>query len=194
MSSKHGMIGMCRSDRRIELVQFVALAISLMILAGFWMARGRLNGLDLGFLAWNRTPAFALVKAIGLGLLAALLVSGAFRDLRTGPLPPLAEIWMGITFGPLVEELIFRGILFHGLMHLLWRWFRNPGWLVVIAIAAAFALSHMVKAGITPWQLATIFLTGSLYGWLRLESGSTVPPFCAHVAYNAFLFGAAFVR
>ena len=175
-------------------MQLVALAISLMILAGFWMARGRLNGLDLGFLAWNRTPAFAVVKAIGLGLLAALLVSGVFHALRTGPLPPLAEIWMGITFGPLVEELIFRGILFHGLMHLLRRWLRNPGWLVVIVIAAAFALSHLVKAGITPWQFATIFLTGILYGWLRLDSGSTAPPFCAHVAYNAVLFGVAFVR
>jgi membrane protease YdiL (CAAX protease family) len=118
-----------------------------------------------------------------------------FRDLRTGSLPPLAEIWMGITFGPLVEELIFRGILFYGLMLLLGRWLRNPGWLVVVVvIAAAFALSHLVKAGITPWQLATIFLTGSLYGWLRLDSGSTVPPFCAHVAYNVVIFGPAFVR
>jgi membrane protease YdiL (CAAX protease family) len=175
-------------------VQFIAIAVSLTILAGFWMARGRLSGLDLDFLGWNRTPAVALLKAIGLGLLAAILVSWVFRDLRTGPLPPLAEIWMGITFGPLVEELIFRGILFYGLMVLLRRWLRNPGWLAVIVIAAAFALSHLVKAGITPWQLATIFLTGSLYGWLRLDTGSTVPPFCAHVAYNVVLFGAAFVR
>ena len=43
-------------------------------------------------------------------------------------------------------------------------------------------------------QIASIFLTGSLYGWLRLDSGSTVPPLFAHSAYNAALFGVAFLR
>ena len=128
------------------------------------------------------------------GVVAALVVSWVFRDLRTGSLPALPEIWMGITFGPLAEELIFRGMLFHGLMLLLRRWLDRPGWIAVIVIAGAFALSHLVKAGITPWQIAAIFLTGCLYGWLRLDSGSTAPPLLAHAAYNAVLFGIAFLR
>ena len=101
---------------------------------------------------------------------------------------------MGITFGPLAEELIFRGMLFHGLMLLLRRWLAKPGWIAVVVIAGAFALSHLVKAGITPWQIVAIFLTGCLYGWLRLDSGSTAPPLLAHAAFNAVLFGVAFLR
>ena len=62
---------------------------------------------------------------------------------------------------------------------------RSPGWLAVIGIAAVFALSHLVKTGITPVQIvSSIFLTGTLYGWLRLDSGSTVPPVCSHISYN----------
>jgi membrane protease YdiL (CAAX protease family) len=175
-------------------VPFVGLILSLIILAGFWLACGRLDSAGLGFLAWNRTPARQLLKAVGGGVVAALVVSWVFRDLRTGSLPALPEIWMGITFGPLAEELIFRGMLFHGLMLLLRRWLAKPGWIAVVVIAAAFALSHLVKADITPWQIVAIFLTGCLYGWLRLDSGSTAPPLLAHAAYNAVLFGVAFLR
>ena len=173
---------------------FVGLILSLIILAGLWVSRGRLDAVGLAFLAWNRAQASQLLKAVGVGVLAALVVSWVFRDLRTGSLPALPEIWMGITFGPLAEELIFRGMLFHGLMLLLRRWLGQPGWIVVVVIAGAFALSHLVKAGITPWQIVTIFLTGCLYGWLRLDSGSTAPPLLAHAAYNAVLFGIAFLR
>ena len=70
----------------------------------------------------------------------------------------------------------------------------KPGWIAVVVIAGAFALSHLVKAGITPWQIVAIFLTGCLYGWLRLDSGSTAPPLFAHVVYNSVLFGIAFLR
>ena len=100
---------------------FVGFTLSLIILAGFRLSRGRPDSAGLAFLSWNRTPASQLLKAVGAGVLAALVVSWVFRDLRTGPLPALREIWMGITFGPLAEELIFRGMLFHGLMHLLRR-------------------------------------------------------------------------
>ena len=171
---------------------FVGLILSLIILAGFWLSRVRLVG--FAFLAWNRTPASQLLKAVGVGVVAALVVGWVFRDLRTGSLPALPEIWMGITFGPLAEELIFRGMLFHGLMLLLRRWLAKPDWIAMVIIAGAFAVSHLVKAGITPSQIAAIFLTGCLYGWLRLDSGSTAPPLLAHAAYNAVLFGIAFLR
>ena len=175
-------------------MQIVALSIIAVVLAGFWTARGRLDGLGLGFLAWNRTPYSTLLWAAGLGAGAALTVAFTFRRIQTGALPGIADITMGITLGPLVEELIFRGILFYGVLLLLGRRLRNAEWLTVLLIAAAFAASHAGKAGITTLQIGTIFLTGTLYGWLRKGSGSTVPPFCAHVAYNTVLLGIAFLR
>lgn len=168
--------------------------LSLLILIGFWTARGRLSGTGFDFLAWNWTPAAILVRAAAFGVLAALAVSWIFRDMRTGSLPSPAEVWMGITFGPLAEELIFRGAIFHGMNSLLRRWWTNPGWATVFTVAIAFAVSHLAKPDITPWQIVTVFATGSLYGWLRLLGGSTVPPFCAHAAYNAALLAIAFLR
>jgi membrane protease YdiL (CAAX protease family) len=65
----------------------------------------------------------------------------------------------------------------------------------VVGIAGVFALSHLVKSGITPIQVATVFLTGTLYGWLRLVTGSTVPPVCSHISYNTVIYlVAAFLR
>ncbi len=176
------------------IVRFAALAVIVIVLAGFWIARSRLHGLDLDFLAWNLTPASTLLKALAFGAGAALAVAWLFRDVQTGPLPTFADLTMGITLGPLVEELVFRGILFYFVLFLLSRRLRDAGWPAVVVIAAAFAASHVGKAGITALQIGTIFLTGTLYGWLRKGSGSTVPPFCAHVAYNAVLLGIAFVR
>ena len=50
---------------------------------------------------------------------------------------------------------------------LLGRWTPKPGWFVVILVAVLFAAGHLVKGGITTVQLASVFLTGTLYGWLR---------------------------
>jgi membrane protease YdiL (CAAX protease family) len=56
-------------------------------------------------------------------------------------------------------------------------------------------MGHLVKAGITPVQIASIFITGTLYGWLRLNSGSIVPSVCSHIAYNSVIYlAAAFLR
>ena len=108
-----------------------------------------------------------------------------------GVQPPFAELWIAVTWGPLIEEVVFRGYLLSFLEGLLKRWLRKPGWLVVITIAAAFAAGHLIKAGITPIQIATVFFTGTLYGWLRLESESTIPPVCAHISYNSVIYLAA---
>lgn len=98
---------------------------------------------------------------------------------------------MGITLGPLLEELVFRGYLFWGVHWFLRRFISQSGWLTVVVIAAVFALSHFAKPGITHSQIASVFGTGLLYGWLRLKSDSTVPAVFAHTSYNATIFLAA---
>jgi membrane protease YdiL (CAAX protease family) len=108
-----------------------------------------------------------------------------------GRQPPFAEVLIAVSWGPPLEEVIFRGYLFSLLERFLKRWPSNPGWMIVVGITAAFALSHLVKSGITPIQVATVFLTGALYGWLRLVSESTVPPVCSHISYNSVIYLAA---
>ena len=105
------------------------------------------------------------------------------------------ELVMALTWGPLFEEVIFRGYLFSFSDMVLKRWIRRPGCLIVIGTAVVFAVSHFAKSGITPAQIGSVLITGLIYGCLRLAGGSTVPPVCSHIAYNSvILFAAALLR
>jgi membrane protease YdiL (CAAX protease family) len=179
-----------------ETLHIVGVALTLAFFAFFWALRGKLNDvMGVEYVQWNRTSPVFLVRAVALGLVAGAVMAWWFRNYDLGTEPPFAELWIAVTWGPLIEEVMFRGYLFSMLEGLLRRWMRSPGWLVVIGIAAVFALGHLVKTGITPVQIASIFVTGTLYGWLRLDSGSTVPPVCSHISYNSVIYlAAAFLR
>ena len=98
-----------------------------------------------------------------------------------------------ITLGPVLEEVVFRGYLFSLLM-----WALRPtsgeavrNWLVVVTAAVVFALIHLAQPGVSVLQLACITMTGSLYGWIRIQSASTAPAAVAHAIYNLTLYGLA---
>jgi membrane protease YdiL (CAAX protease family) len=178
-----------------ETLRMIGVALTLAFFAFFWALRGKLDMMGLDYVRWNRTRPVFLIRGIALGLIAGAVMAWWFRNYDLGALPSFAELWIAVTWGPLIEEVIFRGYLFSILERFLGHWTRNPGWLAVIAIASLFALGHLVKAGITPVQIASIFITGTLYGWLRLESASIVPSVCCHIAYNSVIYlAAAFLR
>jgi membrane protease YdiL (CAAX protease family) len=173
----------------------IGVAITLAFFALLWALRDKLNTMALEYVHRNRTPAVWIGRAAALGVGAAALTAWWFRGYDMGRQPPFTEVLIAVSWGPLLEEVIFRGYLFSLLERFLKRWLRSPGWLIVVGIAAVFALSHLIKSGITPIQVATVFLTGALYGWLRLATGSTVPPFCSHISYNSVIYvAAAFLR
>lgn len=173
----------------------LGIAITLVALWALWMARGKLTVHGLEYLRWEPTAPRWNFVGTGCAVVAALVFSGLFQRYRVDALPRFADLWMGVTLGPLVEEFIFRGYLFAFLSAILVRW-KAPaaGWVTLVVIAALFALGHMVKPDITPTQVASIFAMGCLYGWLRLRSGSTVPSTIAHIAYNAVIYGVAALR
>lgn len=173
----------------------IGVALTLAFFAFFWALRGKLDMMGLDYVRWNRTSPVFLVRGIVLGLVAGGVMAWCFRNYDLGVAPSFAEVWIAVTWGPLIEEVIFRGYLFTMSEKLLGRWTRSPGCLAVVGIAAVFALGHFVKAGITPVQIASIFITGTLYGWLRLDSGSIVPSICSHISYNSVIYlAAAFLR
>lgn len=58
---------------------------------------------------------------------------------------------------PIIEELIFRGVIMHGLM-------RNYPKIIAIFVSALFfALFHL-----NPWQFPATFLLGLLLGWIMV--------------------------
>ncbi len=81
---------------------------------------------------------------------------------------------------PLVEELIFRGLLYGWLAG---RWGKNVGWIVS---SLAFAAAHA-----EPAHIILVLPLGLLFGWLRQRTDSLLPSLVAHIANNSLALIAA---
>ena len=81
---------------------------------------------------------------------------------------------------PLVEELVFRGLLYGWLAG---RWGKNVGWIVS---SLAFAAAHT-----EPAHIILVFPLGLLFGWLRQRTDSLLPSLVAHIANNSLALLAA---
>ena len=74
---------------------------------------------------------------------------------------------------PIVEELIFRGIIMHGFM-------RNYHSVTAILVSALFfALFHL-----NPWQFPTTFLLGLLLGWIMVITRNIIVCIIGHSINN----------
>ena len=76
---------------------------------------------------------------------------------------------------PILEETVFRGILYRALRR---QWSFAPA---ALASAAVFALAHLTWVGLAPY-----LLLGVVFAYLYERSGSLVAPWAAHGAFNAF--------
>lgn len=77
---------------------------------------------------------------------------------------------------PIVEELIFRGLIFNG--------FRKNynGFVAVFMSALLFALFHL-----NPWQFPATFILGLLLGWLMLRTNNIFVAILGHSINNAWV-------
>lgn len=89
----------------------------------------------------------------------------------------IAAILYGCFFGPLAEEIGFRGVLLSGLLKT-----RCRPWLAILISALCFGLLH----GLIGFPSA--FLFGILVGWLYWRTGSIVPGIIIHIVNNSLSF------
>lgn len=77
---------------------------------------------------------------------------------------------------PIVEELIFRGLIFNG--------FRKNynGFVAVFMSALLFSLFHL-----NPWQMPATFVLGLLLGWLMLRTNSILVAILGHSINNTLV-------
>ncbi len=78
---------------------------------------------------------------------------------------------------PLVEELVYRGLLQGAAGRRLHQW---RGWLALVLVAALFALVHFV-----PVEYPGLFLVGLVLGTCALRTGRLGMSVLAHFAFNA---------
>jgi hypothetical protein len=83
-----------------------------------------------------------------------------------------------VTVGPLVEELLFRGVLLSALLRRC-----HVGWAVTIT-SLLFALIHLPGLQFQWYGLPDLTLLALLLAWLRLHSGSIWPAVLAHSINN----------
>jgi len=85
-------------------------------------------------------------------------------------------------FGPVFEELLFRGFLFPLLARSVGPW---PG---ILLAATPFALVHGSQYHWSWQHLTVVGLAGAVFGFVRYKSGSTAAATLVHTGYNATLF------
>lgn len=133
----------------------------------------RCSGWTAAFCAFGAVGLFAAVQ-----LLLELLPETWMADyseymdalLSTGLIPALSIVIVG----PLTEELMFRGVIQTRLERAM------PLWAAVVVQAILFGVTHG-----TPVQMGYAFLIGLALGFLRCRTGSILPGFAAHAAFNA---------
>ena len=77
---------------------------------------------------------------------------------------------------PIVEELIFRGLIFNGFR-------RNyNGFVAVFVSALLFSLFHL-----NPWQMPATFVLGLLLGWLMLRTNNILVAILGHSINNSLV-------
>lgn len=143
-----------------------------------------------------RLPKVAWV-AVGIagGVATSLIVSLLVRELRiqssydlqyehyivsqaTGPIAA-ALFLVFVVFGPIVEEIVFRGVVMGGLMTV------TNGVVAVVVSAAIFAGMHATGGAA---QVTGAFIFGLVAGWLYLRTRSIVPSSVAHITFNTAAF------
>lgn len=80
--------------------------------------------------------------------------------------------------GPLLEELVFRGLLF--------GWLRSRGWSAASTIGLTAALWSVIHYEYEFAVIGVIFVAGLILGLARFRSGSLILPVGLHMLWNLY--------
>lgn len=173
-----------------------AYAVLLLALKLLFMRYGK--GL-LDSLGWSKpgpfTPLSLAVIGLALSLMVVLLqyalltpdVDTPFDKLLDDPASRVAVSLFGISLGPMVEELLFRGFLQPVLVRDIGVF---PG---ILVTSILFGALHLTQNAFV-WQSGLlIMLVGFVLGTIRHVSGSTRASTIVHIAYNSLPFLALLV-
>jgi membrane protease YdiL (CAAX protease family) len=170
------------------IAQGVAVLLAGILVAWFgWRRRGGPFSATYPFTGIpGRLIAAVVLTVAGL----SILLSEADNALRTVLPPPawLTEffeqlsngqhgVWAGafvlVIAAPVAEELVFRGLILHGLL----ARYRVPT--AILGAAVLFGLAHF-----NPWQFLGAVVFGVVAGWWVLRTGSLVPGLLGHALNN----------
>ena len=138
---------------------------------------------------WSWSPNFGIWKSISLAnslFLVAWLLTGLFgakqtdldRILQSSRATALALAFLAVATAPLVEELIYRGLLYSALERVIGRWFG------VIVVAGMFAGLHVLQYWPNLGAISAITLLSLVLTIIRARTGRLLPCFVIHLVFN----------
>jgi membrane protease YdiL (CAAX protease family) len=172
--------------------EFAAYLVMFAVLKALFALQGQPLLRSLG---WVRQP-FETAQLVAWGLLlfgAGVVLQIVLRMPENTDTPfekmlygdhfsPFVLAAFGVTLGPIIEELLFRGLLQPVLVSAMGVF---PG---ILATALLFAALHLQQNALI-WQSGVIIgVAGFGFGVIRHITGSTRASSIAHVAYNALPF------
>lgn len=147
---------------------------------------------SLGYVGY-RVPAVnfvmgGMLTAFSVGMIAHFLPMPKeklpLEELLADPLSVAVFVAFGVTLGPIIEELVFRGFLFSPIRR------AHGAAAAVVATSAVFSLLHAQQYGGNWQNVALLFYVGCVLGAVRAATGSLIPSTILHACYNATLLGA----
>lgn len=192
----------------------IAASVTLWIVHRRWPRQWRLAQAWQGFGFAPSSSAAFYGAALALGV-AVPVIGGVLTRLLAGSHPVTQDIaQMGqsaslvgrvvlalsaVTLGPLVEETLFRGVLFSSLLGFRQRQAMLPAIghaRIVLAMglsALLFGMVHLPDLGWRWYAVPNLALLGVGCAWLRLKSGSLWPSVMAHGVNNLLAVAGWFV-
>ena len=108
------------------------------------------------------------------------IVPDVLQPLFTGASSAVVMVVFAVIVTPLVEELLFRGVLFPVVARSL-----NTFWAVIL-VSVLFGLAHMATYGPDAYSIVQSLVAGLYLTWLRARTRSLTPSIAAHAALNLY--------
>ena len=169
------------------LAMFYALGFCAVLVAAAPLGQTALPALGIRPAGW-RPVVFGVIGTIVLSVAVSQLgiepkAMKEAVDIAREPGALMRSLLILAVLAPVVEELVFRGLLYGWIAG---RWGTVPAWLVS---SVAFALAHY-----EPAHILLVLPLGLLFGYLRRRTDSLLPSLAAHIFNNGFaVLAAAFL-
>lgn len=162
----------------------------LLTLGLIWAVATRLGKYSLKeVFGWSWSPAFGLGKsiasAIGLYVLAMIIIglvstqeTDLDRILRSSRVAALILAFIAVATAPLMEEMIYRGLLYSALQKI------SGQWAAVVIVSIMFAGLHVLQYWPNAGVIGSITLLSIVLTVVRARTGRLLPCFVIHLVFN----------
>ena len=168
----------------------VLLPVHILTLALIWVVvtlRGKVSAKQA--LGWSWSANFGIVKSVGLAIflfMVAMLVTYKFggqdtdieRLLQSSRAAALITAVLAATTAPLVEETIYRGLLYSAFQRAIGPVF------AVIVVASMFAGLHVLQYWPNAGAISAITFLSVVLTIVRARTGRLLPCFVIHLVFN----------